>query len=112
MFSCIYFILESSVLYTAISFILKLLFKIQTLNNLSEGGHTIRFIFDDGEIITSVTAKAATSTPTPTPTQSSAIPATGEEVGPALYVGFSCIAVAVMLFAVVLVWRKKLNAQR
>ena len=98
--------------YTAVAGSTVITIKAATLNNLSEGGHTIRFIFDDGEIITSVTAKAATSTPTPTPTQSSAIPATGEEVGPALYVGFSCIAVAVMLFAVVLVWRKKLNAQR
>ena len=96
--------------YTAVAGSTVVTIKAATLNNLSAGGHTIKVIFDDGEATTSVTAKAASNNNNNS--NSSAVPSTGETLAPTLFVGIAFIAVAGMLFAVILVQRKKKTEQR
>ena len=97
--------------YTAVAGSTVVTIKAATLNNLSAGGHTIKVIFDDGEATTSVTAKAASNNNNNN-SNSSAVPSTGETLAPTLFVGIAFIAVAGMLFAVILVQRKKKTEQR
>ena len=100
--------------YTAVAGSTVVTIKAATLNNLSAGGHTIKVIFDDGEATTSVTAKAASNNNNNNNnnSNSSAVPSTGETLAPTLFVGIAFIAVAGMLFAVILVQRKKKTEQR
>lgn len=93
--------------YTAVAGSTVITIKAETLNNLSEGGHTITVLFDDGKIETSVTAKAAGTNNNSDSNGNKAIPSTGENLAPTLFVGIAFIAVAGMLFAVILVQKKR-----
>ncbi len=98
--------------YTAVAGSTVITIKAETLNNLSEGGHTITVLFDDGKTETSVTAKAAGTNNNSDSNGNNAIPATGESLAPTLFAGIAFIAVAGMLFAVILVQKKRKSVQR
>lgn len=93
--------------YTAVAGSTVITIKKETLNNLSEGGHTINVLFDDGKTETSVTVKAAGTNSNSNTNGNKAIPATGETLAPTLFVGIAFVAVAGMLFAVILVQKKR-----
>ena len=93
--------------YTAAAGSVIITIKGSTLQNLSVGGHTVTVVFKDGTAVTSINVKAASSGGS-----NAAVPSTGEAVAPALWVGSSCMVVAGMLFAVVLVQKKRKSAQR
>ncbi len=98
--------------YTAVAGSTVVTIKKETLNNLSEGGHTITVLFDDGKTETSVTAKAAGTNNNSDSNGNKAIPATGESLAPTLFVGIAFVAVAGMIFAVILVQKKRKSVQR
>ncbi len=87
--------------YTAVAGSTVVTIKAATLNNLSEGGHTITIVFDDGKIVTSVTAKAASG--------GAAVPSTGESLAPTLFIGIAFIAVSGVMITVILVQKKRKN---
>ena len=93
--------------YTAVAGSTVITIKKETLNNLSEGGHTINVLFDDGKTETSVTVKAAGTNNNSNTNGNKVIPATGETLAPTLFVGIAFVAVAGMLFAVILVQKKR-----
>ena len=86
-----------------------------TLETLGVGTHTVTVLFDDGQISTTLTFEATNATPTPTtvptvtptPTPNGAIPATGEEVSTAVYIGIAMISASVVVIATALVIRRK-----
>ena len=67
-----------------------------TLQNLSVGGHTVTVEFKDGTAITSLNVKAAAN-----------VVKTGEDMSLALWTGVVCVSSAVMLFAAVVVQKKR-----
>ena len=92
--------------YTAAPGSVIITIKDSALQNLSVGTHTVTVTFKDGTVVTSIIVKAASSG------SNSAIPSTGETISPAFWIGSSCMAVACMLFAVVLIQKKRKSAQR
>lgn len=70
--------------------------KGSTLSDLTVGGHTVTIEFKDGTAVTSLNVKAAAN-----------VVKTGEDMSPALWTGVACVGSAVMLFAVVLVQKKR-----
>ena len=70
--------------------------KGSTLSDLAVGGHTVTIEFKDGTAVTSLNVKAAAN-----------VVKTGEDMSPALWTGVACVGSAVMLFAVVLVQKKR-----
>ena len=92
--------------YTAVKGSVIITIKAATIQNLSAGGHTITVTFKDGTAVTSLNVKAASSGGS-----NAAVPSTGETISHAFWVGSSCMTVAVMLFAVVLVQKKRKNVQ-
>lgn len=98
--------------YTAVAGSTVITIKAETLNKLSEGVHTITVLFDQGKVETSVTVKASEANSISNKNGNKAIPATGETSTPILFVGIAFVAVAGMLFAAVLVQKKRKSAQR
>ena len=92
--------------YTAAPGSVIITIKDSALQNLSVGTHTVTVTFKDGTVVTSINVKAASSG------SNSAVPSTGETISPAFWIGSSCMAVACMLFAVVLIQKKRKSAQR
>ena len=92
--------------YTAVKGSVIITIKAATIQNLSAGGHTITVTFKDGTAVTSLNVKAASSGGS-----TAAVPSTGETISPAFWAGSSCMAVAGMLFAVVLVQKKRKSVQ-
>ena len=103
--------LVNGVDYTAASGSTVVTIKAATLAKLSKGGHTITVVFDDGQVITSITLKeAGAATPTPTPTSGSgAIPKTGEDTSMTFGLAVLCFVLSGAVFSVVLFERKKKN---
>lgn len=70
--------------------------KGSTLSELAVGGHTVTIEFKDGTAVTSLNVKAAAN-----------VVKTGEDMSPALWTGVACVGSAVMLFAAVVVQKKR-----
>ncbi len=70
--------------------------KGSTLSDLTVGGHTVTIEFKDGTAVTSLNVKAAAN-----------VVKTGEDMSPALWTGVACVGSAVMLFAAVVIQKKR-----